>query len=159
MRNKKTIIIQTLCIVYKYPEILLGMKKRGLGTGKWNGFGGKVKKGESIKETAKRELKEEIEIDAVEMEKVGVINFEFTNSDEMPEVHFFWIKKWAGNPQESEEMKPAWFQINEIPLDKMWPDDKYWMPLFLDNKKFKGKFLFDKEGKILKHNLKAVEKI
>ena len=23
-------------------EVLLGMKKRGFGTGKWNGFGGKV---------------------------------------------------------------------------------------------------------------------
>lgn len=69
------------------------------------------------------------------------------------------MKKWAGNPIESEEMKPAWFNINDIPIDKMWPDDKFWIPLFLDNRKFKGNFLFDKEGKILKHNLKAVEKI
>lgn len=84
---KKT-IIQTLCIVYKYPEMLLGMKKRGFGAGKWNGFGGKNKKGENIEKAAKRELEEGSGLVAREMEKVGVINFEFENSDEMPEVHF-----------------------------------------------------------------------
>lgn len=155
---KKT-IVQTLCIVYKYPEMLLGMKKRGFGAGKWNGFGGKVREGENIEKAAVRELKEEIGIEAREIVKMGVINFEFQKSEEAPEVHFFWVKKWAGNPVESEEMKPAWFQINDIPLDKMWPDDKYWMPVFLDNKKFKGKFLFDKEGKIIEHNLKILEEL
>ncbi|CAN0403706.1 unnamed protein product, partial [Ectocarpus sp. 8 AP-2014] len=40
-------------------EILLGMKKRGFGEGKWNGFGGKVESGESVEEAAKRELMEE----------------------------------------------------------------------------------------------------
>jgi hypothetical protein len=24
----------------------------------------------------------------------------------------------------------------------MWADDRYWMPLFLEGKKFKGKYLF-----------------
>jgi 8-oxo-dGTP diphosphatase / 2-hydroxy-dATP diphosphatase len=139
--------------------MLLGMKKRGFGMGKWNGFGGKVNKNESIEEAAKRELKEEIGLEAVEMQKVGVINFEFENSDEAPEVHFFWVKKWAGSPAESEEIRPSWFDINGIPLDKMWPDDKFWMPLFLDDKKFQGKFIFDKEGKIKDHSLKTVDKL
>lgn len=35
-------------------QILLGMKKRGLGSGKWNGFGGKVEPNETIEEAAKR---------------------------------------------------------------------------------------------------------
>ncbi|KAJ1429629.1 hypothetical protein B484DRAFT_396306, partial [Ochromonadaceae sp. CCMP2298] len=29
-------------------EVLLGMKKRGFGAGKWNGFGGKMDPGESM---------------------------------------------------------------------------------------------------------------
>jgi len=48
----------TLCIVLKRNEILLGMKKRGFGKGKWNGFGGKVLRGETIEKAAKRELRE-----------------------------------------------------------------------------------------------------
>ena len=31
----------TLCFLLAGERILLGMKKRGLGVGKWNGFGGK----------------------------------------------------------------------------------------------------------------------
>lgn len=32
----------TLCYLIKGQEILLGLKKRGFGKDKWNGFGGKV---------------------------------------------------------------------------------------------------------------------
>ncbi len=35
--------VLTLVYILKGDEILLGLKKRGFGTGKWNGFGGKVK--------------------------------------------------------------------------------------------------------------------
>lgn len=35
-------------------EILLGLKKRGFGEGKWNGFGGKVEPGETIPQAAAR---------------------------------------------------------------------------------------------------------
>lgn len=34
--------------------ILLGLKKRGFGVGKWNGFGGKVEPGETIPQAAAR---------------------------------------------------------------------------------------------------------
>jgi hypothetical protein len=34
--------ILTLTIIYQHPRVLLGMKKRGFGAGRWNGFGGKV---------------------------------------------------------------------------------------------------------------------
>ncbi len=50
----------TLCIIYQYPKVLLGMKKRGFGAGRFNGFGGKVENGESIEEAAKREVVEEV---------------------------------------------------------------------------------------------------
>ena len=44
----------TLLFVRKDDEILLGMKKRGFGTGKWNGFGGKIEAGETIEQAAVR---------------------------------------------------------------------------------------------------------
>ncbi|KAJ2178209.1 Nudix (Nucleoside diphosphate linked moiety X)-type motif 1, partial [Coemansia sp. RSA 551] len=37
-------------------QVLLGLKKRGLGDGLWNGFGGKVEAGETIAACAHREL-------------------------------------------------------------------------------------------------------
>jgi hypothetical protein len=54
-------------------------------------------------------------------------------------------------------MKPQWFSFAEIPFTEMWPDDKFWIPLFLEDKKFKGQFLFDKNGdKILQKELRVV---
>jgi 8-oxo-dGTP diphosphatase/2-hydroxy-dATP diphosphatase len=38
----------TLTVITYDSKILLGMKKRGLGEGRWNGFGGKPKHGEKL---------------------------------------------------------------------------------------------------------------
>ena len=42
--------VLTLVYIRDDENILLGLKKRGFGTGKWNGFGGKVQPGETILE-------------------------------------------------------------------------------------------------------------
>ena len=69
----------TLCLLLKDDEILLAMKKRGSGVGKWNGVGGKVKIGESAKQAAIREMNEEIGVtaDSSCLEKAGKIKFFF----------------------------------------------------------------------------------
>ena len=46
--------LYTLALIRNNDNILLGMKKRGFGVGRWNGFGGKVHSGETILEAAKR---------------------------------------------------------------------------------------------------------
>lgn len=133
-----------LCLIHEHPRVLLGMKKRGFGAGRWNGFGGKVKEGETIEESAIREVEEETGITIHEMEKRGIIEFEFENDPVILEVHIFKITAYDGEPQETEEMKPQWFNIDEIPFKQMWSDDMYWFPYFLKGKTFRGSFLFDK---------------
>lgn len=44
----------TLVMVVQPGRVLLGMKKRGFGAGRWNGFGGKVQAGETIEDAARR---------------------------------------------------------------------------------------------------------
>ena len=134
----------TLCIVTKDEKILLGMKKRGFGAGRWNGFGGKVEIGEEIEEAAKRELEEESGIVPDGIRKVGVIDFEFQNDSKILEVHIFHTDVFSGEPIETEEMRPQWFSKDVIPFNEMWSDDIHWLPILLKGKKFKGKFLFDK---------------
>lgn len=46
--------LYTLVLVLQSQRVLLGMKKRGFGAGRWNGFGGKVQDGETIEDGAKR---------------------------------------------------------------------------------------------------------
>jgi 8-oxo-dGTP diphosphatase/2-hydroxy-dATP diphosphatase len=134
----------TLCVVIRDNKILLGMKKRGFGVGRWNGFGGKVDAGETIEDAAKRELKEESGIVAKALEKIGILEFEFQNDPKILEVHIFRIDRFEGEPIETEEMRPKWFDKATIPYDQMWSDDIYWLPLLLAGKKFRGRFLFDK---------------
>lgn len=151
----------TLCLVYDHPKLLLGFKKRGFGQGRWNGFGGKVEEKETIEEAAKREVMEEIGIKVEKIEKKGILDFEFQDAQESLQVHIFHVTRFSGNPIESEEMKPEWFDIEKIPFEKMWSDDEYWLPLFLKGKKFKGKFLFNnvKSNKIISSELEEVEEI
>lgn len=133
----------TLCIPMKDDKVLLGMKKRGFGAGRWNGFGGKVEQGESIEQAAMRELHEEVGIKTGELRKVGILDFIFQDDPKILEVHAFTLKGFSGEPVETEEMRPQWFSVKDIPFSQMWSDDEFWFPLLLAGKKFKGEFLFD----------------
>ncbi len=150
--------ILTLCLVKNNDQILLGLKKRGFGEGRWNGFGGKLEQGESIEDAAIREMFEESNIKLLSLEKIGQLDFEFyDNLGNILEVHLFVSEDFEGDPVETEEMLPKWFHISEIPLNEMWPDDRYWFPLFLENKKFKGRFLFGENDVILEKELEEVD--
>ncbi len=150
----------TLCFVRQANQLLLGYKKRGFGKNRWNGFGGKVERGENLLSAAKRELLEEAGIEAKVLDKVGEIDFSFAGSEEKLLVHIFFVQAYKGEIIETEEMRPAWFNIAEIPYDQMWVDDKYWLPLVLDNKKVKANFLLSSptDNKIIKQVINIVDK-
>ena len=160
----------SLCILLKgnkdNREILLAMKKRGFGEGRWNGCGGKIdtERGDKdVLDSATREAEEEIGVKIKNPEKVAVIDFHFPEvpkeKDFDQQVHVFVVKDWEGEPTESEEMAPKWFGVEEIPFDKMWEDDKHWLPHVLDNKKLKAKFVFGKEDKIVEQVIELVKEI
>jgi len=141
----------TLLFLYKHKEkkILLGMKKRSFGKGKWNGVGGKLNEGETIKEALMREAIEEINVTIKESDlvQVAILNFTFQNNPEWDqETHVFFSGKWNGDPSESEEMNPKWHSINSLPFDQMWIDDPFWLPRVLEGKKIKASFLFNDTG-------------
>lgn len=159
----------SLCLLVREngndKEILLAMKKRGFGKGRWNGVGGKpdLEKGENVLDSAIRETEEEIGIKIKNPEKVAVMDFYFPEQpkekDWDQQVHLYLIREWEGEPIETEEMLPRWFKIQEIPFDEMWDDDRHWLPHVLEGKKLKAKFYFDKEDKIIKKIIDLVEEL
>lgn len=157
----------TLCLLVREnqnnKELLLAMKKRGFGVGKWNGVGGKIdsEKGDrNITDTAIRETEEEIGVKIKDLEKVAVLSFYFPYKKEWDQdVHVYLIKDWDEEPIESEEMLPKWFKINEIPFDQMWDDDKFWLPKILEGKKLKAKFVFKQGEKITEKNIEFAESV
>lgn len=157
MSQPKIKKILTLCLIEREGELLLGLKKRDFGEGRWNGFGGKLAAGESIEQAARRELKEESGLEAGALIPRGVIDFVFQDNPEALEVHLFSVKDFRGEPIETEEMRPAWWKIDALPYDKMWPDDRHWLPLLLAGKNIRARFLFENLDRILDFEVNELE--
>ncbi len=137
-------------LINKNSEVLLIMKKRGFGEGKWNGPGGKVKEGESLKDSMLREVKEETGIKILKFLELGYIEFIWPKelSKNNTRCYIYLSRDFSGLPQESEECLPKWFPIDQIPYDKMWDDDKYWYPQALSGIPIKKRFFFDNYAKV-----------
>jgi len=136
-------------------RILLAMKKVRFGAGKYNGTGGRVEEGETRLEAAVRETKEEVGliIPSQSVVKAGRIKFSFDGKPEWSRVvHVFVSEVWEGEPQESDEMAPQWFEFDEVPYEKMWIDDKLWLPAVIDGGAVDAEFHFNVDGsEILRH--------
>jgi len=141
----------TLAIIVKDWKILLAMKKRGFGEWKFNWPWWKVEKWETPQDAMIREAYEELKIKIIDQELIWRIKFFFENNpDQDIDWYIFYVNKFEWTPQETEEMKPYWFDINKIPYDKMWEDDKIWLPKALKKEKFSYNFYFDKNQKLLR---------
>ncbi|KAJ2342587.1 hypothetical protein GGF43_005891, partial [Coemansia sp. RSA 2618] len=88
------------------PRVLLGMKKRGFGSNKYNGFGGKVEPHETVDEGAIRELSEESGLRASKVEKRGLLVFYFEDNPVAMEVHVYLTREYRGDVVETDEMRP-----------------------------------------------------
>ena len=150
----------TLCLLKKDNKILLAMKKRGFGIGKYNGVGGKIENNETPEEAMIRETEEEISVTPTKYEKVGLIKFDeyYKGIKEKVVMHLYIVSEWIGNPIETEETNPTWFDIKNIPYDKMFPDDKYWLPFILDGRKIRAYFDFDEEWNLLNKRIDDLNK-
>lgn len=127
----------TLLFLRRDNQVLLAMKKRGFGADKWNGVGGKVEAGETYEQGARRECQEEIGVTPRQLNNVGELHF-FDLPDVEHYCHVYVVDDWAGEPVETEEMRPQWFDVTAIPYAQMWPDDEFWLPLLLAGKLFQG---------------------
>ena len=149
----------TVILVVKDDKVLLGMKKRGFGEGRYNGVGGKVESGETIEQAIIRETKEEIGVNLIKFEKMADIIFDefFKGKPEVVHVNVFVATKWVGKPIESDEMNPKWFKTNDLPYNQMWPDDSFWVPKVIAGKKVIAKFKLDESDKIINSNVKIIK--
>lgn len=156
----------TLCFLVKEEanqirHVCLGLKLKGFGRNKWNGFGGKKEPDESIIDTAVRETREEccVMIDPTNLEKVAELTFFFPGNPDWDQiVHVYLARIWQGTPQETAEMRPKWFGVDELQFESMWIDDPLWLPLVLNGKLVVAEFVFGKDGnEMLSHEVTTVD--
>lgn len=113
-------------IIIKDGRILLGKRKGSHGAGSWAPSGGKIEKYESFEKCAKREVKEETNLD-VELSNdkpFAVTNDIFEDLDIHYITLFFRAKNFSGElklmePESCEEWR--WFSEDEVPENLFLP--------------------------------------
>jgi 8-oxo-dGTP pyrophosphatase MutT (NUDIX family) len=113
----------------------------------------------SIEAAAIRECQEEIGVTPHDLQAAGYLQF-FMPADPAFEhrCYVFTTQSWEGEPVETEEMRPQWFGVTEIPYGKMWPDDTIWMPHLIANELFSGT-VNASEKAVVSHDIKVVPQL
>lgn len=147
---------RTVIFLIKDNKVLLGYKKNGFGKGNYVGIGGKVESNESIQEGAIRELREEINVEVTleNIKEAAVLRFYFPHVKDdswNQDVYAFIAHEWNGQPTETEEIRPEWFEFDNIPLNKMWDDAKYWTQRVLKGEEVHEEYLFSKDLKVIEY--------
>jgi len=130
-------------------RVLLIRKKRGLGAGKINGPGGKLEPGETALQAAIREVQEEIGITPLAIAERGILHFQFLDGYALHCVVFV-AGGLEGEPIETAEATPMWFELDQIPFEQMWEDDRYWLREAIAGHSFEAWFVFDQERMLSK---------
>ncbi|MBW2241468.1 MAG: 8-oxo-dGTP diphosphatase [Deltaproteobacteria bacterium] len=143
----------TLVFIVVEGRALLIRKKRGLGAGKINGPGGRLESGETPVQCAIREVEEELLITPQGLRKGGESRFQFVDGYSI-HVHVFQAAGYSGEPTETDEAIPLWFDLENLPYEEMWEDDELWLPLLFAGSAFDGRFIFEGD-RMLDHRLEV----
>jgi 8-oxo-dGTP pyrophosphatase MutT (NUDIX family) len=139
--------------------LLLKKSKELFGGGKWNFPRGKKKEEETEEKCAIRETLEETGLEVSNLEKIGTLNFFKDKTSQKPDwiVHIFLTKKFKGKLKDSREGFLKWFDYNDLPLEEMWEDDKYWYKNILEKRNFVGKIRFlENFERVIEHEIEVI---
>lgn len=119
-------------------QVLMGRKKTGFGAGKMVGLGGHVEAGESAIEAACREVAEEssVLVRPEELNDAGTVEFVFPSRPGWNmSTRIFTAVRFDGEPVETDEIAPAWFDLSALPVSDMWQDAEHWLPPMLSGRR------------------------
>ena len=129
-----------------------GRLRRPLEAAQPSGTARKALPGESEAECAVREAGEEagIAVDPGALAWRAELSFVFPARPELDAVvTVFFGQRWSGEPRESDEMVPEWFDVVSVPLGQMWDDEAYWLPQVMAGETFVGVISYDDDCKLV----------
>jgi len=152
------VIYETVCYTIDGKKLLLIKRAAGLfGEGNWSGLGGKIEADESKEQACIREVYEESGLRVDNLVYHGALKFTFENTGEPIILYVFSAASFEGRLTESSEGILRWIDFDNIPYAEMWDDTRYWLPLVIEGKNFKGEFHFNQEvTKVLNHKLEII---
>lgn len=124
-------------------EVLLGLKRRGLGAGKIVGPGGHVEPGESDRQACARELSEEtgLLVAPEHLRPAGSLTFRFLARPDLDMiVVIFMGEEFSGELMNTEELVPSWYPADTLPFERMWEDARHWVPRALAGEVLNAEF-------------------
>lgn len=142
-----------LVFLFHKSYIMLAMKKRGFGEGKWNGTGGKIEFGENALRAGIRETQEEAGVTPVLEQPLGTILYHDKRFGSW-QVTVFRTEEFTGEMIETDEMRPQWWRVDQVPYDQMWAGDREWLPLVIDNQPFEAELWFDGNNNLIRKDIK-----
>lgn len=146
----------TTCYLVKEDKVLLVEKGRNLGKGNLVGVGGRQEADDkTLEDTSNREVEEEIGVKVKSMRKAGVLDFVFPHKPTFSQiVTAFVAEDWEGDPQITEEAKSVdWYDIDDLPQDRMWHDNTIWLPPILAGKTIRGRFVIGEDNRVIEYTL------
>ena len=151
MKTNPLLIRHIVCYLIRDGKVLLGERKsssRGLGIGRVAGIGGKVAdlpglEQETETQAVLREVYEETGCRVTSFHPAGTVLFLFPSKPKWNETVAVYIADaYEGEPKETESMAPAWFDMHNLPYERMWADARHWIPQVLQGKRVSARFLY-----------------
>jgi 8-oxo-dGTP diphosphatase len=121
------------------------------------GIGGRLEPGETSEQALQREIHEEVKVHIKRWKLVGrSVNLSPHKPTHNLGVDIYVVSEFDGEPQETDVIAPLWVPKTELPLDRMWPDNRLTAPLVLQGECISGSFLYGPDGKLLQHDLRTL---
>lgn len=141
-------------------HVTLGLRKTELGNGFLSGIGGKIGDSEdTVNETADealvRELQEELGIVPIKFQPYGLVRFLYPHkpTKNMQTIPYL-ITSWEGEPRESDSIIPMRFNLKKVPFDRMWKDNKIWLPRVLEKETIFCDILYNSDNQVQKYSFR-----
>jgi len=100
-------------VIVKNNKILIGLRAEGdSGAGMWEFPGGKIELNESSESAIKRELREELDIEATVNQKIMKYSHRFKNT--IYEISFFEINKFTGSIKKNVHDDLQWIELASL---------------------------------------------
>jgi len=138
-----------VCFLLRGGRVLLQERAAGrLWAGRLNGPGGKLAARERPEAGVAREVLEETGVRVKAPRSAGRIDlvFDAPAPFSILRVHVFTSERFSGTVTGNAEGRLRWFSVARLPWDRLWPDQRYWLPAVLDGGAVSGVCRFDAAG-------------
>ena len=138
------------CFLIQDGRVLLQERPREkLWGGMLNGPEGKIEAGETSHQAVVREVVEETALQLDEFEARGYIELLLPAPKPMVlKVDIFTAHSFSGVP-DAREGPLSWHDRQNLPFDRMWPDQRYWLPAVLDGYSVAAKIQFATDSLVI----------